>query len=144
MNATNPTVPGHQVLVIDDNPIIQRAVYFSLRDHGVKVVMCGDVSESLHIIREEHPLLIVLDINFPPDPSTGGVRDGFWALDWMHHVKEISDIPVVMISSEDAAKVRPRALAAGALEYLQKPLDKAQLVAIVLGAIAKKSAPPAA
>ncbi|MEY4918771.1 MAG: hypothetical protein RL616_2684 [Verrucomicrobiota bacterium] len=140
MNATATAPLKGKVLVIDDNPIIQRAVYFCLRDHGVKVLMSGDVTESLHMIRQEQPDVIVLDINFPPDVMFGNQRDGFWAIDWMHRVQGIKDTPIIMISSDDPEKVRARALAAGAVEFLQKPLNKAQLVALVLELIVKKSA----
>jgi len=44
--------------VIDDNPIIQRAVYFALRDHGYKVLMCGELAGSMDIIRSERPDLV--------------------------------------------------------------------------------------
>ena len=57
------------MLVIDDNPIILSAVNFFLRDHGINVLMCGDITDGLHIIREEHPDLIVLNINFSPAAS---------------------------------------------------------------------------
>ena len=41
MNLPNSTPLLGKVMVIDDNPIIQRAVYFALRDHDIKVLMCG-------------------------------------------------------------------------------------------------------
>ena len=138
MNVTAPTPSKGKVLVIDDNPIIQRAVYFSLRDHGVKVLMSGDITEALQTIRQEHPDVIVLDINFPPDAMFGNERDGFWAIDWMQRVQGIKDTPVIMISSDAPEKVRARALTAGAVEFLQKPLNKAQLVGLVMELIAKK------
>jgi twitching motility two-component system response regulator PilG len=127
-----------KVLVIDDNPIIQRAVYFALREKVRKVLMCGDVSEALHIVREENPDLIILDIHFPPDALMGADRDGFWALDWLHRVDEAKGTPVIMISSDDAATTRPRALAAGADAFLQKPLNKTELTAIALNLIAQR------
>lgn len=130
-----------KVLVIDDNPIIQRAVYFALRGNIRKVLMCGDVSEALHIIREERPDLIVLDIHFPPDDLMGGERDGFWALDWLHRVEEAKSTPVIMISSDDASTARSRALAAGADAFLQKPLNKTELAALVANLIAQNQAP---
>ena len=68
--------------MIDDNPIMLRAVYFTLREKVCKVLMCGDVSDALH--------LIVLDIYFPPDGMMGDERDGFWALDWLHRVTELN------------------------------------------------------
>jgi len=129
-----------KVLVVDDNPIILRAVYFCLRDHGCRVLMCSDVMNALHHIREEKPDVVILDINFPPDGSLGGERDGFWALDWMHRVQGLGDTPVIMISNDDAATARPRALAAGALAFLQKPLDKTELVRLVKGLAARKQA----
>ncbi|HTB84208.1 MAG TPA: response regulator [Candidatus Sulfotelmatobacter sp.] len=129
-----------KVLVVDDNPIILRTVYFCLRDHDCRVLMCGDVTNALRHIRDEEPDVVVLDINFPPEGVNGGERDGFWALDWMHRVQGLSDTPVIMISNDDAATARPRALAAGALAFLQKPLDKAELIRLVKGLAARKQA----
>lgn len=130
-----------KVLVIDDNPIIQRAVYFALRDHGIPVLMCGDVTDSLHIVREELPDLVVLDINFPPDGSLiGGERDGFWALDWLRRVDEIRNTPVIMISSAEAETTAAKALAAGASAFLPKPLDRRQLVDLVKKLLTARSA----
>jgi CheY-like chemotaxis protein len=144
MNALPLNDAYGKVLVIDDNPIIQRAVYFALREKVRKVLMCGDVSEALHIIREEHPDLIVLDIHFPPDGMLGGERDGYWALDWLSRVTEVKHTPVIMISSDDAASARPRALAAGADAFLQKPLNKTELAAIATSLIAQHRLEPAA
>jgi CheY-like chemotaxis protein len=144
MNAPTAIPTIGKVLVIDDNPIIQRAVYFSLRDHGVKVLMCGDVTGALHVVREEHPDVVLLDINFPPDAMLAGERDGFWALDWMHHVQGCGEIPVIMISSDDATTTRPRAIAAGAVAFLKKPLDKVELVRLVKELLARKNIPVAA
>ena len=89
-----------KILVIDDNPIIQRTIYFALRDKGYKVLMSGEIAEALNVVRKEKPDLILLDINFPPDASVGGGggRDGFWALDWMQRMDEVKGVPIVIIS----------------------------------------------
>ena len=94
--------PFRKILVADDNPIIQRTLYFALRDKGYRVLMADNISAALAIVRREKPELILLDINFPPDGGTdgGGERDGFRALDWMQRVNELQGIPVVMISSK--------------------------------------------
>jgi CheY-like chemotaxis protein len=53
MNVVTTTPPGPwKILVVDDNPIIQRAVYFGLRDHGYQVLMAGDVSTAIKILRQ--------------------------------------------------------------------------------------------
>ena len=132
--------PFRKILVADNNPIIQRTLYFALRDKGYRVLMADNISAALAIVRREKPELILLDINFPPDGGTdgGGERDGFRALDWMQRVNELQGIPVVMISSNDAATFQPKALAAGAKAYFQKPLKREAVVASVASLLAEK------
>jgi len=144
---SDPLVSTHgKILVIDDNPIIQRSVYFALRDRGYTVLLSGEISAGLKIAREERLALILLDINFPPDASVGGgsMRDGFWALDWLHRMDEAKGVPVVIISSDDPATARPRALAAGAAAYLHKPISKDELALTVARLLPPNSsaAPP--
>lgn len=135
-----------KILVIDDDPIIQRTVYFVLRDKGYTVLMSGEISEALNVVRSEKPDLILLDLNFPPEFSlVGGVRDGFWALEWMQHMEEVKGVPIVIISMNDPATSSARARAAGAAAYLHKPVSKDELVLTVAELLAqKKSAPPPA
>jgi CheY-like chemotaxis protein len=133
MNPAATDIKTFKILVIDDNPIIQRTLYFALRDHGYKVFISGEIAEAMNLARKEKPDLVLLDINFPPDGSItgGGERDGFWALDWMHRMDEVKGVPIVMISSDEAASASPRAQAAGASGYLHKPISKDILVLTV-------------
>jgi len=59
-------------LVIDDNPIIQRTVYFALRDAGFQVLMVGDVSTATKMLRKEKFDLVLVDLSFPLDVSDIG------------------------------------------------------------------------
>jgi len=133
------TAPLAKILVVDDNPIIQRTIYFALRDRGYQVFMSGDIADALNLVRKERPNLILLDINFPPDATVGNVRDGFWALDWMQRMDEVKGIPIIIISVDEPEKSEPRALAAGAAAYFHKPIDREQLAAKVADLLAKKS-----
>ncbi len=130
-----------RILVIDDNPIIQRTLYFALRDKGYLVLMCGEISAALKTIREQRPEAIVLDLNFPPDASLGAhdQRDGFWALDWLHRMDEAQGTPIIVISSDAPEKSKTRALAAGAAAYFQKPVDKQELATTIASLLAAKS-----
>jgi CheY-like chemotaxis protein len=130
-----------KILVIDDNPIVQRAIYFSLRDRGYTVLMCGEISESLAIVRSERPQVILLDLHFPP-VVTGGTRDGFWALEWLRHMEEARNTPVIIISSDPPEMSEAAALAGGAAAYFQKPIDKHELAAVVGEVLAKAGPPP--
>jgi CheY-like chemotaxis protein len=128
-----------KILVIDDNPVIQRAVYFQFRDQGFKVLMSGDITEALTVVRQEKPDVILLDINFPNEYSvTGEERNGFWATGWLRKMEESKNIPVILISSANPAESEPRALAAGAAAFLPKPLDKDKLLATIQKLLAEK------
>jgi len=119
--------------VVDHKPVIQRTVYFAPRDQGYTFQMARENTEALRIVRKERPDLILLDIHFPPDASVGGggVRDGFWALDWMRRMDELNGVPIVIISGDDPATASPQARAAGADAYLHKPINKDELALIV-------------
>ena len=122
-----------KILVIDDNPIIQRTLYFALRDKGYQVFMSGEIAEALAVVRREKPDLILLDLNFPPEASvgSGGGHDGFWALDWMQRMDEVKGIPIIIISSDAPEKSKARTLAAGAAAYFHKPINKDELAAVI-------------
>lgn len=135
MTLASPVSTATKILVVDDNPIIQRTLYFALRDSGHKVFLCGELTEALNIARKELPNLILLDIHFPPDPSiiSGGMRDGFSALAFIHRLYGLNDVPIVIISSDDPATAKPQALSIGAAAYLHKPIAKEMLTQTVAG-----------
>ena len=146
MDAASKTPPLAKILVVDDNPIIQRAVYFALRDHGYQVFMVGDVTAAMQTIRKEKPDLVFIDLSFPQD-SIGGVQhDGFFLIDWIRRTPDIGKPPMVILSSSDPDQYRDRAAAAGIVGCIQKPMDRAslcQLVQSVLGHQKPADRPPA-
>jgi CheY-like chemotaxis protein len=131
-----------KILVVDDNPIIQRAVYFALRDKGYLVLMSGTVTDALHIIRQQRPELILLDLNFPAEAANfgGASWDGFAAIEWLQRTGDSKDIPIVVISGSDPEVSRPRALAAGAVAYFTKPFEKEKLLAVIVALLRKDAA----
>ena len=145
MNPAPPNITSGKILVIDDNPIIQRSMYFALRDRGYTVLMSGEISEALKIRRRERLDAILLDLNFPPNASAGAnaMGNGFWALDWMQPMDEIKDIPVIIISIDPPGKSKAHAMACGAAAYFHKPIDKYELVATLEELLANKLAPKA-
>jgi CheY-like chemotaxis protein len=147
MDSPTPSPGAAKILVIDDNPIIQRTMYFALRDKGHRVLMCGDISTALKLVREERPDVILLDLNFPPDAALGGsaLRDGFWALDWLHRMDEATGTPVIVVSSDPAEKSKAPALTRGAAAYFEKPVNQKELAATVAELLARKGpgTPPA-
>jgi CheY-like chemotaxis protein len=124
----DPILP--KILVIDDSPIIQRTIYFALRDRGYQVLMFGDISDALSQVRRDKPDLILLDINFPPDAANvgGALQDGFFIVEWLRRMGAAEDIPIIIISGDKSAKYKKRALAAKVVGFFPKPIDHIALV----------------
>jgi two-component system KDP operon response regulator KdpE len=137
MKAEAAIAPPRKILILDDNPVIQHAVYFALRDRGYKVLMCGEIYEAITIVRQEKPDLILVDLSFPLDASNlgGPLQDGFFVIDWIHRIPEVAKTPIMIISGTEPAKYKEHADAAGIKACFQKPLDKEKLVAAVLATL---------
>src|ERR1700692_1662379 len=121
---------GHnrKILVVDDNAVVLKAFELKLATLGFKVITATDGPMAVSCARKEKPDLIVLDVNFPPDVGSSGLQwDGFNIMQWLGRFKEVADIPVIIITSGDPAKLRPKALAAGAVGFFQKPLNHENL-----------------
>ena len=126
--------------MVDDNPIIQRTVYFALRDKGFLVLMAGTITDGLHVIHQQRPELILLDLNFPADAADfgGSSWDGFAAIEWLQRTGDSKNIPIIVISGSAPEASRSRALAAGAVAYFPKPIDKAKLLTVIVAVLGKQ------
>jgi DNA-binding response OmpR family regulator len=99
-----------------------------LRAHGYQVVLAPDAVAAISTARAERPDLIILDIGLP-----GG--DGFVVLERLKAVSELALIPVIVLSARHPTPNRDRALEAGALAFLQKPVDIEEFLAAVRKAL---------
>jgi CheY-like chemotaxis protein len=69
-----------------------------------------------HYERAKTPRLIVVDLTLPG-------RDGWWLLRQIQQDPGLQSIPVVVVSFEPSAQIAPKAIAAGAHAYIEKPFD---------------------
>jgi two-component system KDP operon response regulator KdpE len=112
-------VTGPRILMVVDDPKLQRLLRACLRAAGMEVVTTGHGRE-IDLLMDSHcPDLIVLE---PMPPDRGG-----WEM--LREIRAASDVPVLIVSAagDDAAKVQ--ALALGADDYLPKPFHPGELVA---------------
>jgi len=123
-----------KILVVDDDPVIAKAASMKLVPAGYDVVSAADGSEAVSAARREKPDLILLDINFPND--IGLSWDGFQIIAWLQRVDESKKTPVIVMSGGESAKFKSRALQAGAIAYLQKPVNNDELLALIKQALA--------
>lgn len=132
-----------KILVVDDNPIIIRALSMKLRASGYEVLTAQDGSEAVSLTRKQKPDLILLDISFPPDVAHGGgiPWDGFLIMDWLRRIEEAKNIPVIIITGGEASKYKDRALSSGATEFFHKPINNEELLVAIRKVL--KEEPPA-
>ena len=109
---------GAVVVVVDDDRRSLDLMSAYLDGHGVRVVRARDGNEGLDTIRRLQPVAALLDIRLP------GI-DGWDVLEALQADPETEDVPVIIVSILDE---RSRGLAAGAAEYLVKPVGRDDLL----------------
>ena len=122
-----------RILIVDDNAVLVMALYNVLSEAGYQVLKADEASSAVSAVRQERPDLLLLDLSFPPDVAHGGglAWDGFQIMTWLGRMDEARNIPIVVISDSEAAKYQDRAFKAGAVAYLQKPVEPEVLLAKV-------------
>jgi two-component system KDP operon response regulator KdpE len=127
--AIRPT--GALVLVVDDEPAIQRAVRTVLTRHGYQVEVAETGQQALERHASRHPDLILLDLGLPD-------LDG---LEVIREVRQRSSTPIIVLSVRGAERDKVAALDLGADDYLTKPFGVAELLARVRVALRHAARP---
>jgi DNA-binding response OmpR family regulator len=112
---------GASVLVVDDDVDVRSLVSELLARAGYSVSQAPNGREALRLLYDQRPDLIVLDVSMPE-------LDG-WAT--LERIRELSDVPVVMLSALDAELEKVRAFRGGADDYVTKPFGRQELLARV-------------
>ncbi len=109
-----------QVLIVDDDRSTRSTLRFTLQRDGFRVEEAADGAQALMMLKRFQPDVILMDAVMP-------VMDGFTACARMQELPGGSAIPVLMITAlEDNSSVE-RAFAAGASDYIPKPIHYAVL-----------------
>ncbi|HEY6916524.1 MAG TPA: sigma 54-interacting transcriptional regulator, partial [Allosphingosinicella sp.] len=113
------------LLVVEDDEGLQRQLRWAYEDYDVRTA--GDRTTAIDIVRAEEPAVVTLDLGLPPDPD--GVSEGFAALEQILALRP--DTKVIVASGHGARESALRAIASGAYDFYQKPVDIDQLGLIV-------------
>lgn len=106
-----------RILIVDDSEF-NRAILKEILEETYEIIEADGGKEALHKI-DEYGMkisLVLLDIIMPE-------KDGFEVLKYMKEERLISDIPVIIISSEDSANYIRRAYEMGVSDYINRPFD---------------------
>jgi DNA-binding response OmpR family regulator len=112
---------SESVLVVDDDGDVRALVAELLSRAGYRVSQAENGRKALKTLYDERPDLIVLDVSMPE-------LDGWGTLE---RIRELSDVPVMMLTALGAELEKVRALRAGADDYMTKPFGRQELLARV-------------
>lgn len=116
---------ANRILVVDDDLTLLRGIQDSLEDEEYRIVTARDGQEALRLVYSERPDLIILDIMMPR-------LDG-WQV--CQRVREMSDVPIIILTAKTEKKDIIKGLDLGADDYLVKPFDAEELLARVRAAL---------
>jgi len=119
-----------RILVIDDEPQIQRALATNLRARDFEVDLALTGRDGLRQAADRHPDLVIVDLGLPD-------LDG---VDVVAGLRGWTTVPIIVLSVRDAESDKVAALDAGADDYVTKPFGMNELLARMRAAI-RRNAP---
>ncbi len=124
---------NRRILVVDDNPVVLKAFELKLKANGFAVTTVTNAAGVASAADTAKAQLIILDVNFPS--GAGPDWSGFTVMQWLRRFPELAAIPIILISGEDAATHKEKAMAEGAVAFFQKPVNYQELLATILRAL---------
>ncbi|MBI0579680.1 response regulator [Neobacillus cucumis] len=113
------TSSGAKILVIDDEPQIQKLLRVTLHAQGFEIVAALSGEEGILKTTMVRPDLIVLDLGLPDIPG----------MEVLHRIREWTQLPIIVLTAKDREEDKITALDSGADDYVTKPFGMGELVA---------------
>jgi len=126
-----PATSDKLILVVDDEAKMIRFVRMNLELEGFRVTEAGNGLEALNHVRDDLPDLVLLDVMMPE-------MDGFETLE---HLREISNVPVIMLTVRGEEDDRIRGLELGADDYVTKPFSPRELISRIRAVLRRVEKP---
>jgi CheY-like chemotaxis protein len=105
------------VLIIDDDSRNTFALSAVLKSRGYECIIGADIHEALNLLREHHDVgIILMDMMMPE-------MDGYQAIPLLKGEPSFKHIPVIAVTAQAMAGDREKCLAAGADDYISKPVN---------------------
>jgi len=109
-----------KTLVVEDDPEARKALRLILQLDGFDVSTVASGQEAIRVLQADIPELIVLDVFMPE-------MDGYEVCRWVRANPSTAHVPVVMLSGRADPDSAARGMAAGANDFLAKPIKPSQL-----------------
>jgi CheY-like chemotaxis protein len=111
-----------RILVIEDDEFSQKVVGGMLEREGYEVVFAGSGTEAFNLLRKVRPSLILMDYMLPD-------QDGVETTRKLKELEEFASIPIIMLTGRSNRDTVVRSLAAGAVDFMAKPINANVLLA---------------
>lgn len=115
-----------RILVVEDELSISNLIAYNFEQAGYQVATAYDGAEALRLVEEFCPHLITLDLLLP-------LQSGWQVLDTIrqHHRRQISTLPIIVLSALSCTKLRGELLQHGVEHCLGKPFSVTELSLLV-------------
>jgi CheY-like chemotaxis protein len=119
----HPSLRGKHVLVIDDDARNVFAISSTLELHGLRVTQAGDGRQGIEALRAAPDTdLILMDVMMPG-------KDGYATMSAVRQMPQFGRLPIIAVTARAMPGDREKSLAAGANDYVTKPVDTDELLA---------------
>jgi DNA-binding response OmpR family regulator len=109
------------ILVVDDTPRVRQAITYILSKKDYEVSTAGNAIETVNLISERLPDLILLDVMMPE-------VDGFQLCKKLKTTPATENIPVIFLTAKNAPSDIAKGLETGAVDYIKKPYNSEELL----------------
>ncbi len=121
-----------RILIVDDDPMIHKLIEVRIRDLNVSIINASDGASGIALAHSQHPHLILLDVGLPD-------MTGFSVCSRLRDDPLTREIPIIFLTGTDEAEEKVRAFEMGAVDYVTKPFNPAELRARVRAALRTQS-----
>ncbi|MFI4881840.1 MAG: diguanylate cyclase [Phycisphaerales bacterium JB064] len=123
-----PQATRPAVLVVDDSPLVHRLLKARLRDENIELIHAHSGEEALEVICTQEIATVLLDLSMPG-------MDGFEVLRALGNKDDATHLPIIVLSGQQDSQDKIMAFALGAMDYITKPFDLAELRARLRSAL---------
>src|ERR1700735_3601967 len=113
-----------KILIVDDDPDLRHGMQVRLKANHYDTFFAVDGLSSMVEARKHEPDLIILDLGLP-------AGDGFVVMERFKNIPSLAEVPIIVVSARDVRANQERAIKAGVKAFLQKPVDNAELLAVI-------------
>jgi len=114
-----------KIFIVEDDTGLQAQMKWSFEDF--EIFIAGDRESALKIVLKEHPPVVTVDLGLPPDPE--GTTEGLATVEEI--LSKAPNTKVIVVSGNDDRANAVQAVASGAYDFYQKPIDSELLNQIV-------------